>query len=165
MSTKVQDPAREAWILMRDIAMVNKARVFAIATEFELAPMQVHLLYTLRPGEEAPMSALASILHCDPSNVTGITDRLEARGLLERRSAPHDRRLKLLGLTPEGEAVREHLSEALETPPPAIESLSRADQRALRDLLRKAAGGSRANRIWPGRRRGQGRNQDDDRKL
>lgn len=142
MKARVQDPARDAWILLRDIAMVNKARVFAIASEFDLAPMQVHLLYTLRPGEEAPMSALASVMHCDPSNVTGITDRLEARGLIERRGAPHDRRLKLLGLTPEGEAVRERLSEALDTPPPSIESLSRADQRALRDLLRRAAEGA-----------------------
>jgi DNA-binding MarR family transcriptional regulator len=140
MKTKVQSPAREAWILMRDIAFVMKERIFAMTSEFDLAPMQVHALRTLEPGQEIPMSALAGTLHCDPSNITGITDRLEARGLIERRSAPHDRRLKLLALTPEGEAVRERISESIDTPPAEIESLSRADQRALRDLLRRAAG-------------------------
>jgi DNA-binding MarR family transcriptional regulator len=140
MKTGVQSPAREAWIVMRDIAFVMKDRIFAMASEFDLAPMQVHALRTLEPGQEVPMSALAGTLHCDPSNITGITDRLEARGLIERRSAPHDRRLKLLALTPEGEAVRERISEAIDTPPPEIDSLSRADQRALRDLLRRAAG-------------------------
>ena len=135
---KVQDPAREAWVLLRDLAFVMKKRIFALGSEFDLAPMQVHALRTLEPGEEIPMSALAGELHCDPSNITGITDRLEARGLIERRNAAHDRRVKLLALTPEGEAVRERISDAMDTPPPEIESLSRADQRALRDLLRKA---------------------------
>jgi DNA-binding MarR family transcriptional regulator len=138
MKVKAQSAAQEAWILMRDIALINKARIFALAQEFDIAPMQVHALYTLEPGEEVPMSALAGTLRCDPSNVTGITDRLEARGLIERRSAAHDRRLKLLALTPEGEAVREQMREVLDTPPPAIESLSRADQQALRDLMRRA---------------------------
>ena len=143
MKTKAppRSPAREAWVLLRDIAFVMKERIFAIASEFELAPMQVHALRVLEPGEGVPMSSLAGVLHCDPSNITGITDRLEARGLIERRGAPHDRRVKLLALTPEGEALHERISEAMDTPPPAIESLSRADQRALRDLLRRAAGG------------------------
>jgi len=140
MKTGVRSPATEAWVLMRDIAIVNKARVFAIASEFELYPAQVHALYTLAPGEEMPMSSLAATLHCDNSNVTGIVDRLEARGLIERRSSPSDRRVKLIALTPEGEAMRERMRERLDTPPPEIESLSRADQRALRDLLRRARG-------------------------
>ena len=140
MKVQVQDPAREAWILLRDIAFVMKERIFAIASEFDLAPMQVHALRTLEPGQEVPMSTLAGTLHCDPSNITGITDRLEARGLIERRSSPLDRRVKLLALTSEGEAVRDRISEAIDVPPPEIESLSRADQRALRDLLRRAAG-------------------------
>jgi MarR family transcriptional regulator, organic hydroperoxide resistance regulator len=142
MKTRVQSPAREAWILMRDIALVMKERIWAIAGEFELAPMQVHALRTLEPGQEVPMSALAGTLHCDPSNITGITDRLEARGLIERRSAPHDRRVKLLALTPEGEALRERISEVIDTPPPQIESLSRADQRTLHEVLRRASDGA-----------------------
>ena len=46
------------------------------------------------------MSSLAELLVCDASNITGIADRLEARGLVERRSVGADRRVKTLALHP-----------------------------------------------------------------
>ena len=52
------------------------------------------------------MSALAAALQCDNSNVTGIVDRLEAQGLVERRPAAHDRRVKTLVVTTEGVELR-----------------------------------------------------------
>jgi DNA-binding MarR family transcriptional regulator len=70
--------------------------------------------------------------------VTGIVDRLEARGLVQRRSAPHDRRVKALALTPAGLQVRDRVIRALTEPPEAIRRLSRDDQEALRDILRRA---------------------------
>ena len=45
------------------------------------------------------MSELANALFCDNSNVTGIVDRLEERGLVRREAAEGDRRVKLLVLT------------------------------------------------------------------
>ena len=84
------------------------------------------------------MSALARALHCDNSNVTGIVDRLEVRGLVARRSAEHDRRVKMLELTERGAIVRERLAERFDEAPPQLAALSAADQRALRDLLRRA---------------------------
>jgi DNA-binding MarR family transcriptional regulator len=87
-----------------------------------------------------PMGDLAETLYCDASNVTGIVDRLETRGLVERRSAPNDRRVRVLALTPSGEDVRERVLERMTDPPEPIRMLSRADQRALRDILRRAIG-------------------------
>jgi DNA-binding MarR family transcriptional regulator len=84
------------------------------------------------------MSGLAGALMCDASNVTGLVDRLEDRGLVERQSAPHDRRIKMLALTPAGARVRRELDARLGTAPPGLTALSPADQRALRDLLRRA---------------------------
>ena len=52
--------------------------------------------------EPLPMRKLARKLKCEPSNVTGIVDRLEARGLVERRPDPADRRVKLAAATEEG---------------------------------------------------------------
>ena len=43
------------------------------------------------------MRHLASLLKCDPSNVTFLVDRLEERGLVERQTDPADRRVKLVG--------------------------------------------------------------------
>ena len=52
------------------------------------------------------MSRLAGTLSCDASNVTGLIDRLESRGLVERRASATDRRVKALQLTSAGKKVR-----------------------------------------------------------
>jgi MarR family transcriptional regulator, organic hydroperoxide resistance regulator len=133
-----EDPAFEAWALMVRLMMSNKPRMAAIAHEFELAPMQMQALMALEPGKELPMSALAGSLACEASNVTGIVDRLEARGLIERREAPHDRRVKMLAVTPEGAHFRARLGKRMSTPPPAIAELAEPDQRKLGEILRRA---------------------------
>ena len=102
--------------------------------------MAIKMLQWLEPGVEMTMSGLAELIYCDASNVTGIVDRLEARELIERRDKPGDRRVKLIGLTTEGERWREQILERLYEPPEPIASLSAADQRSLRDLLRRAVG-------------------------
>ncbi|MGZ6389817.1 MAG: MarR family winged helix-turn-helix transcriptional regulator, partial [Ktedonobacterales bacterium] len=47
------------------------------------------------------------ILFTDKSNVTGIVDNLERAGLATRTPAPHDRRVILVKLTPEGRRKRD----------------------------------------------------------
>jgi DNA-binding MarR family transcriptional regulator len=65
-------------------------------------------------------------------------DRLEQRGLIERRSDPKDRRVKLIALTKEGESLRCRLLERLYDPLPFVTSLSAKDKIALRDILARA---------------------------
>ena len=132
------NPAQEAWGLLWRIMQANKPRLMALAQELGLAPMQLHALRLIEPGTEVPMSSLAGLLFCDASNVTGIVDRLEARHLIERRPAPHDRRVKLLALTDEGVRVRESATRQMSQPPPEIAALPIEHQRALRDALRAA---------------------------
>jgi DNA-binding MarR family transcriptional regulator len=133
-----KDPAAEAWELMFQIFTASKPQRMRIAQEYGLSPMQLFALGALEAGEEVPMSTLAELLVCDASNVTGIVDRLEARGLIERRAASRDRRVKLLALTDEGLRLRKEAIQRMLEPPPEIAALSRADQRALRDALRRA---------------------------
>src|SRR4029453_16225567 len=97
-----------------------------------------HALKVLRPGHPIAMRELADGLHCDPSNITGIVDRLGDRGLVERGSAPGDRRVKILTLTEEGSALRMRLLDRLSEPPPGLGKLTVGEQRQLRDLLRRA---------------------------
>ena len=132
------DPATEAWALLFELWSAQRPRLPEVAAEFGLAPRQAHLLRMLDPDRPVPMSKLACALRCDPSNVTGIVDRLEDHGLIARRQAPGDRRVKMLALTPEGERVRAQVRERRTEPPPEIATLSKADQRALRDVLRRA---------------------------
>jgi len=136
-----KDPAAEAWELLWQLMQANKPRFLALAQDLGLAPMQLHALRLIEPGVEVPMSSLAGKLFCDASNVTGIVDRLEARGLIERRPAEYDRRVKLLVLTEEGNRVRSIAETQMTQPPPEIAALPLEHQRALRDALRAALDG------------------------
>jgi len=131
------DPGSEAWSLMHWLMVSNKRRLVTTGGEFELAPQQMIALRVLGGGPRK-MSELAQALFCDNSNVTGIVDRLEERGLVRREAAEGDRRVKLLVLTEEGEWMRQQITERMAEPPPAIASLSEKDQRALRDILQRA---------------------------
>jgi MarR family transcriptional regulator, organic hydroperoxide resistance regulator len=133
------DPATEAWrALLSFITAERPPRFPAVAQEFDLSPQQLKMMQALAPGVELPMNALAEELHCDASNVTGIVDRLEERRLIERRPDPVDRRVKRIAITDEGARVRARMLARLYEPPAAMNRLSRAEQRALRDLLEKA---------------------------
>jgi DNA-binding MarR family transcriptional regulator len=120
------------------LAREMQAHNQAIAAEFGLTGPQARLLVQL--GDPVPMGQLAERLDCDPSNVTGMVDRLQARGLLERRADGADRRVKYLALTPAGRQLRSELEARLFAGRPLLARLSRGDQRTLRDLLRQAVG-------------------------
>lgn len=136
--------ADEAWALLRELLFAERRRFFQTAAEFELHPAQAGTLMHLDEGSGVPMHEIASHLACDNSNVTGIVDRLEARGLVTRRPGEQDRRVKYVVLTPAGAVVRAQMGLKLAQVPVAIERLSREDQRVLRDVLARATeGGSR----------------------
>jgi DNA-binding MarR family transcriptional regulator len=102
--------------------------------EFDLTPVQARVLRELASGP-LPMGDLAGRLGCDASNVTGLSDRLSFRGLVERQPSQADRRVKVLVLTPEGELVHRRLWHRLMTDSPAAKGLSREQQSSLHRLL------------------------------
>jgi DNA-binding MarR family transcriptional regulator len=108
-----------------------------ILAELELTEALGDVLWQLGAvGEAVPMRDLADRLQCDPSNVTFLADRLEERGLIERRPDLSDRRVKLLALTTAGLAVRTRIVQAAATTSP-LARLSPADQQRLCRLLAK----------------------------
>jgi MarR family transcriptional regulator, organic hydroperoxide resistance regulator len=130
------DPSREAWRLFVQIMKLAKAQHRDIYADLELTLAQAQLLMVAdRPLH---MSGLADILVCDASNVTGLVDKLESRGLIERQTDASDRRVKMIALTDAGAEVRARLTERMSIPPPFIEALSLADKKALRDILGRA---------------------------
>ncbi len=105
------------------------------AADLGLTALQAITLFHLHQSGPRPMRELAAEQHCDPSNITGLADRLEARGLVERRADPSDRRVKLLALTPEGEAVTARLGELATTGVPGLSELSEGELGELLALL------------------------------
>src|SRR6266516_7669168 len=116
-----QDLASETWSLLQRVAFSQRPRFMAIHREYDLVPPHWIALDAL--DEPKPMGELAKLLACDSSNITWITDRLAERGLVERRAADHDRRVKLLVRTPKGRRLREEIQARLAVPPPLIEAL------------------------------------------
>jgi MarR family transcriptional regulator, organic hydroperoxide resistance regulator len=133
-----RSPADEAWAVLRELLIAERRRFLAAASELDLHPAQAGALLQMEPGTAVPMHELAMTLACDNSNVTGIVDRLEARGLVERRPYAQDRRVKHVVLTPEGADLRDRVRGRLAEAPEAIRRLTVADQRVLRDVLRRA---------------------------
>ncbi|GAC1584712.1 MAG: hypothetical protein NVS3B28_06340 [Candidatus Velthaea sp.] len=104
----------------------------------DITPQMAHALHEIPEAGSVTMTELANELSCDASNITGVVDRLEARGLAERRSSSEDRRVKCVVLTAAGKRLRKRLDERFDVAPPAIAALSLADQRALREIFERA---------------------------
>jgi DNA-binding MarR family transcriptional regulator len=128
---------RRTWELLGDLYLLQKPRVMALCREFDLFPPQLLVLKTL--DHPRPMREVAATMGCDSSNLTGITDRLEERGLVMRTADPDDRRVKRLVLTDDGKRLRRQIVAYLGQPPPgAIDALSERDLTQLQRLLAKA---------------------------
>src|SRR5688500_4176373 len=124
------------WELLVRLYFTQRANLPSLAAELELSPAQCHVLHLIEPDRPIPMGQLAATLACDPSNVTGLVDRLESRGLVSRRPSAADRRVKVLVLTPTGSRLRALLLDRMTAPPAALERLSPREQRALVRILR-----------------------------
>ena len=130
--------ADQAWALLLQVSFERVHAHFAEAVaELDLAPMQAKALHELNLEPPISMRELAERLKSDPSNVTGLVDRLEARGLVERRPDPKDRRIKGLALTSAGARMRKRLFARLYSAPRSVAELSERDQRSLRDVLQR----------------------------
>src|SRR3989442_9380477 len=106
---KRTDHACRAWQLLMKFFFAQREHLPSAGAESDLSPIQCHVLHLIEPGRPLPMSRLADTLSCDASNVTGLVDRLESRGLVRRQPSPQDRRVKVLQLTPTGARVRAQL--------------------------------------------------------
>src|SRR6202158_2304076 len=133
------DPAREIWGLFLDPVLdLLKSHVLAHYAEYRLTSSQACMIQRLK--HPMPKREAALQLGYDPSNITALADALEAKGLVERRPDPSDRRVKTLARTAEGERLVRELDESLSHPPASLNRLSPAQQEQLLRLLSKAFG-------------------------
>jgi DNA-binding MarR family transcriptional regulator len=132
---KDPDAAARADVIEVMFAYVERLRVHfeGIAKAHDLTPVQAKLLLSL--GDKAPMRNLASELCCDPSNITGVVDRLEERGLISRTEDPDDRRVKILQATPTGRRLRDAFVAKLFADVPGMSNLTRAQVAGLKSAL------------------------------
>ncbi len=107
---------------------------------------QLDIMLCLDRTKGIPLSELAERLLVTGGNITGVIDRLEREGYVQRERDEKDRRIVRAKLTEKGHEVcshilplyQEHLSQI-------INNLSPEEQRQLRYLLKKLAQGTEKN--------------------
>ncbi len=129
--------ACRAWRLLMKFFFVQRKHLPSLGAPFDLSPVQCHVLHLIEPEEPIPMGRLAETLARDGTNVTGLVDRLESRGLVVRQPAAGDRRVKVLGLTPTGLRVRTQLLKQVRGRPLPTSRLPADERRTLVRILAK----------------------------
>jgi DNA-binding MarR family transcriptional regulator len=125
------------WLLLRS-SMMAKQRLMKITEKHDLSPMQALTLCLLEPKETVAMSVISESLACDPSNVTGIVERLTTGGLIERRECATDRRVKTINLTQAGITLRTQIMLKIsETDATNLADLDEDELEILKQLLIK----------------------------
>lgn len=85
-----------------------------ISKRFGLTGPQSEVLRSLFNKGSMSSADLSRITYVTPSNITGIIDRLESKGLVERIRVTGDRRIVLITLTNKGEALSKTLPDPIE---------------------------------------------------
>src|SRR5438067_8813882 len=134
--------AAEVWRLMLDAAMAQFGHSSEALQRLGLTPGHMKLMMQIDEGDGRPMGSLAHIFRCDASTMTWLVDKLEERGLVERRMLASDRRVKAVALTPLGAKTKAELMERFYEPPKELLELDRIALEGLRDALTKVRAAS-----------------------
>ena len=124
-----------SWLFLR-ASFRSKKGLITIAEKYDISLPQLYLLVSIK--EPLKMSEIARLLMSDPSNATGIIDRLFERKLITRKEDHRDRRQKLISLTPTGLELQKQLrSQMISNTPEVFEKLSDSEKKQLSGLLLK----------------------------
>lgn len=125
--------AAEVWKAIFDFIVTTAPQRNRYLGEIGLTPNDARTLQSLTLHEGRSMGSLAEEWKIDASTATWIVDRLESRGLVQRRPHPSDRRSKLVVLTAKGARLKARNLERMYIPPAALLDLDLSDLIALRD--------------------------------
>ena len=118
-------------------AHLAKARLEARLTQYDITPVQTHvLLYLFRSGGQASQSAVTAFLKVKPSTANGVLDRMNEKGLITRSISPEDARQKLITLTSQGMDQHARLRQDFDDfEASLVRGLSDREQTQFRSLL------------------------------
>ena len=131
--------AAQTWRLMSDFTMEQFGRRSGVLQQMGLTPGHLKALRSLTGGDALPMGACAQAIGCDASTATWMIDRLEERGLVERRPSATDRRVKGVVLTALGIETKTKLEAHFGQAPAALLTLDPTELSALHATLAKLA--------------------------
>jgi DNA-binding MarR family transcriptional regulator len=118
------------------------AAIDAELHDLGLSPAEVNVLACLGEAEPPTIRRVGEATAQPPSTLTGLLDRLERRGLVERRPNPRDRRSTLVALTRDGRSAARRVSAAFRRVEARIPEAARAGVAGLLAEIEAALDGS-----------------------
>lgn len=131
-SSADHEPEQELYLLLTNLFLLLDDTDRQFFGEFGLSTRQFWALHHLSETDSLSMIELSRLLLTDKSNVTAITDRLESAGFVRRRTAPQDRRVSLLSVTPAGRELHDLVYAAHQD---RIRALVDGDEATLRQVI------------------------------
>jgi len=121
---------------LRRIARALDISSHKLAAKKGVTSVQLLCLSTLAAGAADTATAVAQLMHLSPSAVVGILDRLQAKGLVERKRDAEDRRVVRVVLTRKGRSIvgktQHPIQNLLES---RGKNLSKAETKQIADTL------------------------------
>jgi DNA-binding MarR family transcriptional regulator len=132
--------AREIEFLTARTRSLGSARARKLLEPLGLKERSYSVLSLACSGFAPTQRELAEFLSLDPSQIVPLVDDLEARGLVERRADPQDRRSKVITGTTVGQQLytKARLATA-QSESMTMAMLDKSEQETLRDLLSRVA--------------------------
>lgn len=132
-----QERALKLLVVLSRASAAVQAHLQASVAEFDLTLMEFGILEALYHRGDMLLGELQRKILVSSGGVTYLVDRLEKRGLVERRDCPEDRRARFAVLTPEGEALISRVfPEHARCIERALAGLDREEQETAIGLLR-----------------------------
>lgn len=134
----VRHPGVLAWLHLLKVHSKMERRSMGQLAEYDVTPAQFDVLAQLRKHPGINQQELSEHLLVTKGNVCGLINRMEERGWVARHSDPADRRINLLHLTCEGEALADKVVPLVERAiRENMSALAPEEQRELLNLLRE----------------------------
>jgi DNA-binding MarR family transcriptional regulator len=152
MSVDPDRPPRSVGFLISQLGFVSSTGFVEALRPLGIDPRQWTLLRHVAQAEGQSQQALAERLGLPPSAMVALVDALEDAGMLERRPAPDDRRVRALYMTPKGRrTLKRAVDVAIAYEAELCSGLKAAEREQLIDLLQKLQGERVARRgVHPG---------------
>jgi MarR family transcriptional regulator, transcriptional regulator for hemolysin len=106
----MQSLERDPLILLHDVARIMRTRFDQRARAYGMTRAQWVILARLSRQPGLSQNEMAAICEVEPITVGRLIDRLEMRGLVERRSDPADRRIRRLHLLPAAQPILDEIA-------------------------------------------------------
>jgi DNA-binding MarR family transcriptional regulator len=122
--------------LFRRMQQIAVAIFMEECRAFDLTPVQYAALVAIQTHRGIDATRLSAVIAFDRSTLGNVIERIEAKGLVERKSSPDDKRIKLLYLTRSGAALLSEIVPLVDRAQARmLQPLKPADRKTLMVLL------------------------------